>query len=110
MSSSYEDNKSLSELSWLFSIPELTDVVVQEKIGSGNFGEVYLGIWLGMRVALKKLKSKEDYADFEREAGTLSTLSHPNVVWFCGVFNSADSEQFIVTGLESMILVLVTSH
>jgi hypothetical protein len=45
-------------------------VEVQEKIGEGNFGEVWRGRWGETEVALKKL-SKENSEDFKKEADTL---------------------------------------
>jgi predicted Ser/Thr protein kinase len=44
-----------------------------EKLGEGNFGAVYKGVWMGTTpVALKKIAGKENVVeDFEKEAKIL---------------------------------------
>lgn len=67
----------------------LDGVTVQEKIGAGNFGDVYKGEWMGVTVALKSLKgraSPEKSQDFEQEAMLLKELRHPNIVSFFGIY------------------------
>jgi len=72
----------------------LGDIILGERIGKGNFGEVYKGFWHGTVVAVKKTKlpataSKEELADFiddfEREALIMKSLRHPNVLQFLGI-------------------------
>ena len=42
-----------------FEITKLIDhVTLVEKIGEGNFGEIYKGKWHGTEVAIKKIKTK----------------------------------------------------
>ncbi len=55
----------------LRNVDQLTDVNILEKLGAGNFGEVYKGEWNGAEVALKKLKSQEDFEEFAKEAMVL---------------------------------------
>ena len=51
---------------------KLTNIVIEEKLGSGNFGEVYRGLWdKATPVALKKMKSGQFFAQFEHEARLL---------------------------------------
>jgi predicted Ser/Thr protein kinase len=50
----------------------LKEINIIKKLGAGNYGEVYLGDWLGTSVALKKLKDDNDFQEFQREASTLS--------------------------------------
>lgn len=58
----------------------------------GAFGEVWLGIWRGFQVAVKKLKvssqetSTDPFAseDFKREADFMMGVKHANVVMFFG--------------------------
>ena len=51
------------------------NIVVKEKIGEGNFGEVYSGLWnLATPVALKKLKNEEYIREFVKEANILMYL------------------------------------
>lgn len=48
----------------------ITDVEIKQKIGGGNFGDVYKGLWKGsIDVALKK--TKNDSLQFEKEAAVL---------------------------------------
>lgn len=53
-----------------FPVQELKGVTIERKIGSGNFGEVYLGKWEGSSVALKKL-TIDQISEFERECEIL---------------------------------------
>ena len=41
---------------------------VLERLGGGNFGDVYKGIYKGSVVALKGLKTEEQLEEFRREA------------------------------------------
>eukprot|EP01119_Soliformovum_irregulare_P012713 TRINITY_DN3318_c0_g1_i1.p1 TRINITY_DN3318_c0_g1~~TRINITY_DN3318_c0_g1_i1.p1 ORF type:complete len:621 (+),score=139.58 TRINITY_DN3318_c0_g1_i1:106-1968(+) len=72
----------------------LADINLAERIGKGNFGEVYKGYWHGTVVAVKKTKlpqtaTKEELAqfidDFEREALIMKSLRHPNILQFLGI-------------------------
>ncbi len=47
------------------------EVEIKEKLGGGNFGEVYRGVWAGADVAAKRLKDLKFSADFDREAELL---------------------------------------
>ena len=54
----------------VLGVDKIEDVEVLEKLGSGNFGEVYRGVWQGTTfVALKRLTG--DISEFRREASTL---------------------------------------
>ncbi|PRP88097.1 hypothetical protein PROFUN_04188 [Planoprotostelium fungivorum] len=72
----------------------LRDVIIEDQIGQGCFGEVYRGKWAGVTVALKCLK-EEDTLEWLREASLLRKLNHPNIVRFLGTF-SADHTTFMV--------------
>jgi len=78
----------------------LKSVVVEQKLGSGKYGEVYKGSWHGTTaVALKKLKdTSPDSAvskEFENEMTILIKLNHPNIVRFLGLFHT-DSDLYMV--------------
>lgn len=45
-------------------------VKVGQKLGNGNFGEVYKGEWKGTEVALKKLKNSSE--EFVKESEMLA--------------------------------------
>jgi len=64
-------------------------------LGSGQFGEVYKGIFNGKEVAMKKLKA-EDHSSFVNEAGVLQRLKHPNIVQYLGVHEGTNGEMFII--------------
>eukprot|EP01119_Soliformovum_irregulare_P003903 TRINITY_DN1494_c0_g1_i1.p2 TRINITY_DN1494_c0_g1~~TRINITY_DN1494_c0_g1_i1.p2 ORF type:complete len:249 (-),score=102.74 TRINITY_DN1494_c0_g1_i1:279-1025(-) len=75
----------------------LSDIVVQEKLGGGKFGEVYRGLWQGTTsVALKKLRADDMCQDFDRECQFLQSFAHKNIVQFLGVF-SENSDRYMVT-------------
>lgn len=64
------------------------DLIVEERIGSGGFGQVHSGMWRGIRVAIKKLReqrvSRSLSAQFEGEIKVLYTLNHENIMTFYG--------------------------
>jgi serine/threonine protein kinase len=79
------------------------DIRIVRRLGGGNFGEVYEGVWHGSTpVALKQVQSQQ-IDDFLREASMLmyvcpftqhinlidflfSNLHHPNVVQCYGIY------------------------
>ena len=81
---------------------------VKGKIGQGGLGDVYLAhdSQLGRDVALKRVRPPEDSAlsaanleaDLIREARTLSSLQHPNIVTIYDVGRD-DSGSFVVMEL-----------
>ncbi len=57
----------------------------KEKIAKGNFGEVWLGSWLGSPVAIKTVigsmaQDSEFIERFVLEIKLMSNLHHPNIV------------------------------
>eukprot|EP01119_Soliformovum_irregulare_P009843 TRINITY_DN236_c0_g1_i30.p1 TRINITY_DN236_c0_g1~~TRINITY_DN236_c0_g1_i30.p1 ORF type:complete len:1136 (+),score=227.63 TRINITY_DN236_c0_g1_i30:496-3408(+) len=60
------------------------NVIVEKKIGEGQFGEVFRGTWDGNTVAMKKMK-EDDAEDFVSEMATLSKVVHPHVVQYFGM-------------------------
>jgi len=79
------------------NLAQVSGVTIHERIGEGNSGEVYLGSWQTSPVVLKKLKDQDHFEEFKKEAVTLSSLAHPNVVQFLGIFTGEDGTQYIVT-------------
>ena len=78
---------------------------ILEKLGAGGMGEVYLAedLELGRKIALKVLpesmaRNPERLHRFEREAKTLASLYHPNIVTIHSV-ESADDLQFLTMEL-----------
>ncbi|KAA8522770.1 hypothetical protein F0562_009193 [Nyssa sinensis] len=84
------------------------------ELGSGTYGAVYHGKWKGSDVAIKRIKAscfsgrpserERLIADFWKEALTLSSLHHPNVVSFYGIVRDgpdgslATVTEFMVNG------------
>jgi len=64
------------------------DIVLDELIDSGAFGEVYMGRWHGNRVAVKQLRgaqiTEKSRASFQREVYVMNCLRHPNIVLLLG--------------------------
>eukprot|EP01106_Pelomyxa_sp_JSP_P014046 TRINITY_DN4370_c0_g1_i1.p1 TRINITY_DN4370_c0_g1~~TRINITY_DN4370_c0_g1_i1.p1 ORF type:complete len:321 (+),score=62.23 TRINITY_DN4370_c0_g1_i1:156-1118(+) len=80
-------------------------VTPSKKIGQGGFGAVYIGTWGGTLVAIKELLAAGSgsgsgsgsggseeraaaFLEFQREAFTMSSLFHPNLVRLYGVTSS----------------------
>ncbi|XP_071118990.1 tyrosine-protein kinase CSK-like isoform X1 [Haliotis cracherodii] len=67
-----------------------------EKIGKGEFGNVYKGVYKGQAVAIKQLKDKDKAEQtFLKEASVMTSLRHANLVQLIGVVLS--DEFFLVT-------------
>jgi len=74
----------------------MTNIVIQEVIGSGQFGKVYKGMWLSTTpVALKEL-TNDIQNNFLQELEILLALRHPNCVTTYGVFQK-DNISYIVS-------------
>eukprot|EP01100_Stratorugosa_tubuloviscum_P001256 TRINITY_DN1278_c1_g3_i1.p1 TRINITY_DN1278_c1_g3~~TRINITY_DN1278_c1_g3_i1.p1 ORF type:complete len:386 (-),score=196.22 TRINITY_DN1278_c1_g3_i1:17-1174(-) len=82
----------------IFNI-DFKDLENVKTIGSGNFGQVSKGLYLGTEVAIKQLLDVDDrdmHKYIEREMSNLRELRHPNVVQFMGLCRHG-TEVFIVT-------------
>uniref|UniRef100_UPI00358DDD28 tyrosine-protein kinase ABL1-like n=1 Tax=Myxine glutinosa TaxID=7769 RepID=UPI00358DDD28 len=67
---------------------ERTDITMKHKLGGGQYGEVYEGVWkrYNLTVAVKTLK--EDtmaVEEFLKEAAVMKEIKHPNLVQLLGV-------------------------
>jgi hypothetical protein len=82
------------------------DLVIINKLGEGEFGEVFKARYHGTYVAVKQLKSSDQIAlgDFRTEMSTLRRMHHPNAVQFLGACTRAQP-YLIVTELMSCSLV-----
>ncbi|KAG8747370.1 hypothetical protein FRC11_012403, partial [Ceratobasidium sp. 423] len=72
------------------------------RLGSGSFGNVYQGVYLGIDVAIKEVLPSKDYdvaKYFEREWRLMKEARHPNVVLFLGLSRAPppDNRIFIVS-------------
>lgn len=73
-----------------------------KKLGSGSFGNVYKGVYLGIDVAIKEVLPSTDYdvaKYFEREWRLMKETRHPNAVLFIGLSRAPepDNRIFIVS-------------
>ncbi len=64
----------------------LTNITIEKKLGSGNFGSVYLGKWMGDKVALKELKTESSF--IQKEFQIMEQLNHRNIVRLFGLFKA----------------------
>jgi len=69
----------------------IDEVEIGRALGSGNFGEVFYGMWrkpqgVDIEIALKKLHRPDKFENFRDEASTLRQLQHSNIVRYYGVF------------------------
>jgi len=75
----------------------LKNIVILDKLGGGNFGEVYKGKWKNsVDVALKKLKDIQQIQSFESEAIMLRNLRHPNIIQYLGLFIDLENNNYMV--------------
>eukprot|EP01116_Phalansterium_solitarium_P020004 TRINITY_DN5774_c0_g1_i2.p1 TRINITY_DN5774_c0_g1~~TRINITY_DN5774_c0_g1_i2.p1 ORF type:complete len:747 (-),score=170.94 TRINITY_DN5774_c0_g1_i2:322-2562(-) len=63
------------------------DLEIEDLISQGSAGEVYLGYWFGVPVAIKKLYQlpPEQRHLVAREYAMLRDVNHPNIVQFLGL-------------------------
>ena len=63
-----------------------SEIELKQRIGSGSFGEVFQGIYVGESVAVKTMIdiNEENVKSFRREILLTATLRHPNIVAFVG--------------------------
>eukprot|EP01091_Cochliopodium_minus_P014486 TRINITY_DN4920_c0_g1_i1.p1 TRINITY_DN4920_c0_g1~~TRINITY_DN4920_c0_g1_i1.p1 ORF type:complete len:517 (-),score=144.86 TRINITY_DN4920_c0_g1_i1:18-1568(-) len=75
---------------------------INECIGSGSFGAVYKGSYLGTEVAIKLIKKEELRQEeillrfLQREIASLK-FNHPNCVQFIGICDKDDEDLYLVT-------------
>ncbi|XP_051928762.1 tyrosine-protein kinase ABL2 isoform X2 [Hippocampus zosterae] len=67
---------------------ERTDITMKHKLGGGQYGEVYVGMWkkYNLTVAVKTLKEDTmEVEEFLKEAAVMKEVKHPNLVQLLGV-------------------------
>lgn len=72
----------------------IKSITVEEKIGSGHFGEVFKGQWEGSPVALKRISNSD--TSLLNELSVLKHLNHPNIVRYFGVHQSSVGDLYLV--------------
>lgn len=84
------------------------EICPNKVLGSGSYGVVYVAIYHGAKVAAKKLHSiffdgvtpeenKGILQTWLNELKLMSSLRHPNIVQFYGVFNSDNSSSLVLS-------------
>ncbi|KAK9820412.1 hypothetical protein WJX72_010037 [[Myrmecia] bisecta] len=96
-SSSGTPRYDLEEIAERMEVISPADVQLVKFLGSGGYGEVYLGKWHSSEAAIKCLNpslffggggdqaSNMAITELIKEADLLGSLRHPNVVWVYGV-------------------------
>jgi hypothetical protein len=76
-----EDPDTSVAMSQLYDgVKTVKDIQVLERLGGGNFSDVYRGVMQRtIIVALKKLKDMDQFEEFAREAALLHQLDHTNI-------------------------------
>ncbi|KAF7262591.1 hypothetical protein EG68_00122 [Paragonimus skrjabini miyazakii] len=73
------------------------DIKIISKLGEGEFGEVFKGIWRGeLSVAVKRCRQKMDFLGLRREANALHKLRHRHIVQLLGICTQPRDEPFLV--------------
>jgi len=96
------------------SVPEkcrIKDVKIftRNVLGTGSYGVVYVAVYHGTKVAAKKLHGiffegvspaeiKGILKSWQQELELMSSLRHPNIVQFYGVYNSRNSSSLELSG------------
>ena len=103
----YSEGDAVSAQEWTFNESELE--ITNQVLGRGSFGEVKVGRWRGIDVAVKILhdlvndggKQTEgcDEEALRSEMAMLSKLRHPNLVLFLGVCEHENRVTSILTEL-----------
>ncbi|XP_069104674.1 proto-oncogene tyrosine-protein kinase Yrk-like isoform X2 [Argopecten irradians] len=85
-------------------------ILLIKKLGSGQFGEVWLGTWHSSRQVAIKMQKKDavSTAAFLDEGQILKTLEHPNIIKLLGISNEAEPiyliTEYMLNGRLSMHL------
>lgn len=96
---SHASSIDLPDLVERMEIIDPSDIALVKFLGSGGYGDVYLGRWHGCEVAVKCLNpalffqgggepgaiNRAAVTDLIKEADMLGSLRHPNVVWVYGM-------------------------
>uniref|UniRef100_A0A8C6WL80 Tyrosine-protein kinase n=1 Tax=Neogobius melanostomus TaxID=47308 RepID=A0A8C6WL80_9GOBI len=79
---------------------ERTDITMKHKLGGGQYGEVYVGVWkkYSLTVAVKTLKEDTmEVEEFLKEAAVMKEVKHPNLVQLLGQCCTLEPPFYIVT-------------
>ena len=78
-----------SGFNFLIEFEELLFDFNKDFIGSGTYGEVFIGKWLGVKIAIKRFvkiyNNKKVMSDFVKEIEVLHSLRHPSIILYMGI-------------------------
>ena len=101
----YQQQAELTDDHWVINKDEVT--LTNEELGRGSYAVVTVGIFRGLRVAVKSLHtiiiSDYNLALFSREMSIASRVHHPNLVQFIGATKVGNP--LILTELMSTSLI-----
>lgn len=78
---------STSGSSSFYSI-DSKEIELKEKVGQGEFGDVYKAVWKLTPVAVKLFKL-DDISEFKSEIEIVKRMRHPNIVQYLGMCHSS---------------------
>ncbi|CAF1971725.1 unnamed protein product [Rotaria magnacalcarata] len=78
-------------------IIDYAELYIGKLVGSGEFAEVYEGIYRKSRVAIKILKEPKSTVRFLHEADIMNSLKHQNLVQLLGIAQQPDRIIYLVT-------------
>lgn len=83
-------------------VVDFKDVVRERKIGSGGFGEVFVGKVNDQVVAIKRVLDldQKKVRTFLREINTMAHLSHPNILRLVGIAVSTNDSYLLTDFIE----------
>ena len=84
----YQSQEALQEVMNHWVIDRREVILTKDELGNGSFGKVIVGIFRGLKVAVKSLHdviiSNYNLALLSREMNIASRIRHPNLVQFIG--------------------------
>lgn len=86
--------RDLKQKGWIVTRKEL---ILGDRIGHGEFGEVMKATYHGDQVAVKIYKNTASKLAVAYEASLMSNLSHPNLVSFIGLVYEPDEAVYLIT-------------
>jgi serine/threonine protein kinase len=76
------------------------EIVLEDKLGEGSFGEIFRGKWNGQNIALKKLKPniirQLNVLKILEEAKTLTSLRHKHIVLSMGITTDSETNEILI--------------
>ena len=101
-----QSQEALQEVMNQWVIDRREVILTEDELGNGSFGKVIVGIFRGLRVAVKSLHdviiSDYNLALLSREMNIASRIRHPNLVQFIGA--TKEGPPLILTELMSTSL------